>query len=239
MNKCSYCGQEFEGNFCPRCGKSVYVPPTPGYAYQGQIQENQQPEQKNKGLTVLSIVLLVAGILMFWIPLFGLILCIVSLIIAIVAKSKRKPKGKGLIACIVISALLIPLALATTAAPFLPDSGQTNVNSGTSNSGNDNLTIEEAKKKFSDSEIRSLAGKALYDQVKKQFSSSDIDPDSCKYTINKIDKSGTNDLYIYVYGRLVLYNKFGKVSEKSLQYDSFTVKIDVSTKWTYCTISKS
>lgn len=75
------------------------------------------------------------------------------------------------------------------------------------------------------SEIERLAAKALLTELKfgsnKRYSS--VDPDSCKYSINKTEKDG---VYTVVYGTVYYYDKYGQLTEGYGGYStSFTVKV--------------
>lgn len=71
--------------------------------------------------------------------------------------------------------------------------------------------------------------KAVYNEIKRKYKAADAD--STKYTVNKIEKESK---YTTVYGKLHLYDKYGKAttgnSDKSGSYiRTFEVKINNST----------
>ena len=75
------------------------------------------------------------------------------------------------------------------------------------------------------SEIERLTAKALLTELKfgsnKRYSS--VDPDSCKYSINKTKKDG---VYTVVYGTVYYYDKYGQLTKGYGGYSSsFTVKL--------------
>ncbi|MBQ1894020.1 MAG: hypothetical protein II155_07945 [Clostridia bacterium] len=76
----------------------------------------EQIKKKGKGLKIASIVFFVLGILFSWIPVVGIILCVVSLILNIAAAAKKVSKKRtGAIIRTVISVILIISALISTA----------------------------------------------------------------------------------------------------------------------------
>lgn len=54
-------------------------------------------------------------------------------------------------------------------------------------------------------EIEQFVVEALYDEIDSTFP--DADAGSCRYKINKTDEKGD---FIYVYGTVMLYDKYGK-----------------------------
>lgn len=61
---------------------------------------------------------------------------------------------------------------------------------------------------LSDEEIETKAVQALYEKVKLTFGD-DIDPDSTKYRINKIEHGDLNS--VKVYGTYTTYDKYGRL----------------------------
>lgn len=105
-----------------------------------------------------------------------------------------------------------------------------NPNSGT------NSYVSTESDELSDNEIESLVASALYSKVGSKYDTAD--PGSTTYKINKTDKSGS---YIYVYGSLTLYDKYGKatggwVNGSGTPYRSFEVKINDSGRVVSCDI---
>ena len=81
---------------------------------------------------------------------------------------------------------------------------------------------------LSDDKIDSLVVEALYKELQRRqrIIWFDVDPGSCKYNINKTEKGNE---YTYVYGTVVLYDKFGSIST-SAPKRNFTIKIDQKTE---------
>lgn len=76
------------------------------------------------------------------------------------------------------------------------------------------------------SEIERLAAKALLTELKstvERFKNYSVDPNSCKYSINKTKKDG---VYTVVYGTVYYYDKYGQLTKGYGGYSSsFTVKL--------------
>lgn len=97
--KCTKCGKEFEGRFCPECG----TPAGQGPASSPVVVANAIPDKpKMSGLGIAALILCIIGCT-FWL---GVILAIIDLV-----KKDGKKKTCSIIA-LVISALWILLAIA-------------------------------------------------------------------------------------------------------------------------------
>lgn len=86
------------------------------------------------------------------------------------------------------------------------------------------------------SEIERLAAKALLTELKstvERFKNYSVDPNSCKYSINKTEKDGDNT---YVYGTVYFYDKYGQLTDLLGDY-SHSFKATVYYKGSaYCKI---
>lgn len=88
---------------------------------------------------------------------------------------------------------------------------------------------EPQKYELSDDVIESIVVRALYEEIDSTFDTADAG--SCTYGINKTEKENG---YIYVYGSVTLYDKYGRatsgwITGSGTPYKSFTVKIDEDT----------
>ena len=86
---------------------------------------------------------------------------------------------------------------------------------------------------MTDDEIESSVVNALYNKIKSKYD--DADAGSCRYSINKIEKEFG---YIYVYGSVTLYDKYGNLTTgwsdgSGTPFRSFSVKIDADTGRAY------
>ena len=82
---------------------------------------------------------------------------------------------------------------------------------------------------LTDDEIESSVVDALYDEIDSYYDTADAG--SCKYSINKKEEKNG---YIYVYGSVTLYDKYGKLTSgwydgSGTPFRSFTVKINSDT----------
>ena len=97
--------------------------------------------------------------------------------------------------------------------------------SGTSSKSSASQYTQSQSQELTASEIERLTAKALLTELKfgsnKRYSS--VDPDSCKYSINKTKKDG---VYTVVYGTVYYYDKYGQLTKGYGGYSSsFTVKL--------------
>lgn len=96
--KCSEVVQE-NNKYCPRCG-AVLVPPAPATlgtvvpAYQLVAQVPVAITPKSNGLCVAGLVLGILAIVLFWVPVFGLILGVVGAVLSGVGIAVVKRPGE-------------------------------------------------------------------------------------------------------------------------------------------------
>ena len=96
--KCSKCGAEFRGEFCPECGtparaeaqnqQPVNVPAAPVPAYPQPYPLT--PVDPGKGLNIASLVLGICGLV---IPYCGLVCAIVGLVLGLKGKARSSAVG--------------------------------------------------------------------------------------------------------------------------------------------------
>lgn len=120
-------------------------------------------------------------------------------------------------------------------------SGSSSSNSSSSKSASSSSSSKSSSKSASttltDEYCQILAKGALYKEVKKKYSLAD--PDSTKISFNKTEKKSD---YTTVYGKLYLYDKYGKLTtghadKSGSSIRTFEVKIKNSTKTvSSCTI---
>lgn len=149
----------------------------------------------------------------------------------VIEKIKEKPKRSAIIAAaaaavIVLLIIVSSLTGGNSPAPTSSAGGSSSYSASGTGSGN-----------RSDDYYELIATRALYEEIQSKYSAAD--PGSTKYKINKTEKKG-NDTVLY--GKLYLYDKYGKsttgYSDGSGSYiRSFTVEIDNDTgKAVSCTI---
>lgn len=149
----------------------------------------------------------------------------------VIEKIKEKPKRSAIIAAAAaaVIVLLIIVSILTggnSPAPTSSAGGSSSYSASGTGSGS-----------RSDDYYELIATRALYEEIQSKYSAAD--PGSTKYKINKTEKKG-NDTVLY--GKLYLYDKYGKsttgYSDGSGSYiRSFTVEIDNDTgKAVSCTI---
>ncbi len=98
----------------------------------------------------------------------------------------------------------------------------------TSSSGSSYSSASD-EDELTDDEIESIVVNALYNEINSKFDTADAG--SSRYDINKTEtKSG----YVYVYGSVTLYDKYGMttsgwIDESGTPYKNYTVKIDADT----------
>lgn len=90
-------------------------------------------------------------------------------------------------------------------------------------------TKKQENKTLTNTEIETKVKSALKKEINSKYKTAD--PESCRYSINKTE---TNNGYIYVYGKVTLYDKYGKtttghVDKSGTAYRSFDIKIKEST----------
>ena len=156
----------------------------------------------------------------------------------VMAYIKARPKLFG-----VIGAVIVVLIFVVTVAGGLlgGDGGSSRIaktsTSKTSTSKTSTGKTSSSSPVMSDDYYKTLASSALYKEIKQKFTAADAG--STKYKINKTEKQKD---YTIVYGKLYLYDKYGKAStgrsDGSGSYiRSFEVKIKNSNNQvTSCTI---
>lgn len=150
----------------------------------------------------------------------------------IVAKTKSKIKQKpkffgalGIVALILIVASTISLSLPKNSAtgPKAASSSASSRSSSSKSGSSSSAVLTEDLKKL-------LVQSALIKEVREEFPLAD--PQSTKYVINKTEKDGDETV---VYGRVYLYDKYGKTTKgrsgSSGSYSkTFEVTIDNDTR---------
>lgn len=150
----------------------------------------------------------------------------------IVAKTKSKIKQKpkffgalGIVALILIVASTISLSLPKNSAtgPKAANSSASSRSSSSKSGSSSSAVLTEDLKKL-------LVQSALIKEVRAEFPLAD--PQSTKYVINKTEKDGDETI---VYGRVYLYDKYGKTTKgrsgSSGSYSkTFEVTIDNDTR---------
>jgi curli biogenesis system outer membrane secretion channel CsgG len=133
----------------------------------------------------------------------------------------------------VITLLMVFLTILALAA-----CGRSNAPSTTStpNPSSTPIPTSTPKPELSSTEIENIVVKALYDKIKSTYPMADAG--SCRYSINKTEKSGS---YYYVYGSVTLYDKYGKTTGgwsdgSGTPFRSFTVKMNEDGRFPSCTI---
>lgn len=97
-------------------------------------------------------------------------------------------------------------------------------------------TFSSEKDGLTDSEIKSIVSDALYKKIDSKYDTADAG--SCTFEINKTEKKSG---YIYVYGKVALFDKYGNLTtgwfdESGSYIRNFTVKINVDTRSSSCDI---
>ncbi len=147
---------------------------------------------------------------------------------------KARPKFFGILGAVII-VLIIGVSIGSNVFNNSSDSPKTSAVSNspkTSTAGSSSTSS-----KMSDDYYKTLATSALYKEIQKKYTAADAG--STKYKINKTEKQKD---YTIVYGKLYLYDKYGKAStghsDGSGSYiRSFEVKIKNSTNTvSSCTI---
>lgn len=90
---------------------------------------------------------------------------------------------------------------------------------------------EAEEDELTNDEIESIVSSAIYREINSKYDAADAG--SCRYKINKTEEE--KDGYIYVYGSVTLYDKYGKLTGgwndgSGSPYRDFTVKINAETK---------
>ena len=95
--------------------------------------------------------------------------------------------------------------------------------------------IEDDEKLTDDDDfVEAAVALALLDEIGAEFRLAD--PGSCRYSINKIDRSGCS---VKVYGEVTLYDKYGKLSDGrggGTPFRTFDIKMDEYGNVTSCKI---
>lgn len=95
--------------------------------------------------------------------------------------------------------------------------------------------IEEDDKLTDDDDfVEGVVALALLNEIGTEFNLAD--PGSCRYSINKIDRSGSS---VKVYGEVTLYDKYGKLSDGrggGTPFRTFDIKMDEDGDVTSCKI---
>ena len=112
---CTRCGAPLPpgAGFCPSCGQPVFSAPAAAVPpmYAGNAPSPNAPaSRKQKGCKIASILLFVLGALLFWVPVVGVLLCVVALILNILMK-KRQGKHTALI---ILSGFFLVIGLLIT-----------------------------------------------------------------------------------------------------------------------------
>ena len=95
----------------------------------------------------------------------------------------------------------------------------------TKQSASSTTTYQSTKKTLTDDDIKSMVVDKLYNTIDREYVTAD--PGSCRYSINTTEKEGN---YIYVYGSVTLYDKYGELTGgysdgSGTPFRRFTVKI--------------
>ena len=142
----------------------------------------------------------------------------------IVARVKENPKLYGIIAAVIVVVIILIIIIGTIGGGGNQTSG-----SGTSSPSYSASGAASGSGTYDDSTYELLAASALLKEIDRKYSAAD--PSSCKYKINKTEKEGNSTV---VYGKLYLYDEYGKAttgySDGSGSYiRTFEVKINDST----------
>lgn len=152
-----------------------------------------------------------------------------SFIKNIIENIKAKPKFYGIIGAVIL-VLIVGLSIGGSVLNHNSKPAKTSTTSSSSTSKNKSTV-------YSDDVYETIATTALYKEVQKKYKAADAG--STKYKINKTEKKSG---YTIVYGKLYLYDKYGKAttghSDNSGSYiRTFEVKIkDGSSTASSCTI---
>lgn len=141
----------------------------------------------------------------------------------ITAKVKANPKLYGIIAAVVVVIIVLIIVISSLTGSDSPSTS----GSGSGTSSPSYSTSGTAG--YDDDTYELLAVSALLKEIDRKYSAAD--PGSCKYNINKTQKEGN---YTVVYGKLYLYDQYGKAttgySDGSGSYiRTFEVKINDNT----------
>lgn len=104
-----------------------------------------------------------------------------------------------------------------------------------SGESNSSKSYSDTTAQMTDSEIERIVVQKLLEKLQTTRGSNlDLDPGSCRYSINKIERMGSN---IYVYGTVTFYDKYGELTKVSGDYSkSFTVMLNNQTGGGYCSL---
>lgn len=95
--------------------------------------------------------------------------------------------------------------------------------------------VEEVENLTDDDDyVEGVVALALIDEIGTEFKLAD--PGSCRFSINKIDRSGSS---VKVYGSVTLYDKYGKLSDGrggGTPFRTFDIKMDKYGDVTSCKI---
>lgn len=146
----------------------------------------------------------------------------------IIASIKAKPKLYGIIGAVVL-VLIIGVSIGGIVSHNNSKPAKTSTASSSYSTSKKNSTTQSGSTNYSDEYYEKLATSALYGEIQKKYKLAD--PGSTKYKINKTEKQKD---YTVVYGKLYLYDKYGKAttgySDGSGSYiRTFEVKIKNST----------
>ena len=100
----------------------------------------------------------------------------------------------------------------------------------TKQSASSTTSYQSTKKALTDDDIKSMVVDKLYNTIDREYVTAD--PGSCRYSINTTEKEG---IYIYVYGSVTLYDKYGELTGgysdgSGTPFRHFTVKIHAETR---------
>lgn len=144
---------------------------------------------------------------------------------------KTRPKFFGILGAVII-VLIIGVSISSNIFDNSSDSTQTSTPKTATPS-----STSSTSQKLTDDDYEKLATSALYKEIQRKYTAADAG--STRYKINKTERQTT---YTIVYGKLYLYDKYGKAStghsDGSGSYiRSFEVKIKNSTNTvSSCTI---
>lgn len=101
-----------------------------------------------------------------------------------------------------------------------------------SGESNSSKSYSDTNTQMTDSEIERIVVRKLLEKL-RTTRGSNLDPESCRYSINKIERMGSE---IYVYGTVTFYDKYGELTKVSGDYSkSFTVTFK-RTGAVYCSL---
>lgn len=105
--------------------------------------------------------------------------------------------------------------------------GNTSIRSATDSEQEEDESTDDEFELYSDFTIKLYVENALRNEIKEYMS----DVDSFRANINKTEKESG---YIYVYGTVTLYDKYGNLTDNPFR--SYTVRINTSTRNASCDI---